>query len=353
MSDPLTCNATGCASRNFSYERDEPNQCGGTTGSAPTPTTSAATPLPRQPEPRQRGSLPPGGSTGSHGSRALAARFATRPTLPSAAEREGECVSVGYLRVASAPPGASPDRVGVGLEDYVALESRAVTSDQDAHDLSHPTANPEPASSEGGRRRVDAPTLQAAPGPSYEETRRAQRVGVESGEASLIDPALLEVAGVLTENSTVGAPVSAAGPVSTLWALHQLYLRAHEDGTELRQATDRDAANLAIVLAGNQALPRTYVDATVHEYRISTPGAERILTAASRDPTSYRQLVENTELDIRHGREAARTAGLDSRAALETELRSDEAFRHSYQTNAGFRHGVRAEVMLAERGYRD
>jgi hypothetical protein len=349
MSDPLTCNATDFANRSYSYGQDEPAGGAGTSASGAT----SAAPTRPEPGPQQSVRQPPTGTAASPASRALAARFASRPTLPTPADG-GACVSVGYLRVTAGSHGTAPSASQVGLEDHVALESRPITDDQDEHDLTQgATTDASGSPTVGAARQARSPSIHAPPGPSFEETRRAQRVGLESGLASLGEPTALELVGLATENATAGAAVAIAGPTSNLVALHRLYMLAHEQGTEQRQAIDRDAANLAVVLAGNQALPQTYVDATRHEYRASTAAANRILTTESRQPSNYQELVHQTEHDVRQGREAARTAGLDSQAALSEALESNATFRGRYLTNAGFRHGVRAEVMLTERGYRN
>ncbi len=354
MSDRLTCNPRDFARRSYSHESDDPNHHSDA-GTGTTPATrNAAEPVCRASETPRGNHIPLRGAIASPGSRALAAKFATKPVLPLPAEPSGECVSVGHLRVAAAPPGTTPHASNVGLEDYVALESRPVTNDEDAHDLTHgETPDTTAGPSDRAARQRGGPSIQAPPGPSFEETRREQRVSLGSGLPSLGEPTALELAGLATEYSLAGAGVAIAAPASTLMALDEIYTLAHEQGDAQAQALDRDAANLAVVLASNQALPRTYVDAALHEYRGSTSAAGRILTAASRDDASYQRLVSNTERDVRQGREAAREAELDSQAALESKLESDAAFRNRFLTNAGFRHGVRAEVMLAERGHRD
>ena len=353
MPDRLANSAPDPATCGYSYEPDEPEEEGGRiwTATAAVRSSGASTGFEtREPE-SDRDSLDDSVPSGSC---ALTARFLARPSLPRPAEPSSECVSVGYLRAVTAPPGTPPAATSVGLEDYVALESRPVTDDRDAYELRHPGSTEAPPAGSGnpGTRQRN-PSIQAAPGPSYEQVRREQTVGIGAGLFSLEGSTAVDVASQLTETTALGAGAAIAGSVVTLTTLDSLYARAHEEGAELRQAIDRDAANLAVVLVGNQALPRTYVDAARHEYRNSEWGAIQVLTAASRNDASYQQLVLDAERDIRDGRAAARAAGLDSRELLEHKLESDPTFRDRYWSNAGFRHGAQAEVMLGERGYRD
>lgn len=354
MTERLTCEPSSSTHRPHAHEPDEPSQCSDleAVASRAAPQVTAASQ--RGSGTRQQVSAPPFAAPTSPSSRALAAKFASPPVLLLPSEAGSQCVSVGELHLTAPAARSAPPQSAVGIEDHVALESRPIIDSGQAHDLTHGVR-----AARGDAETVAAPPqrhprrLEAPAGPSYEETKRDQRVGLFDGCASLTTSTTVELAGemlTLTRMAPLGGMLS---PMAMLYSLHQLYVRAHEEGAAQGQALDRDAANLAVVLVGSRALPQSYVEAEVHEYRASRFGAERILTTESRDPTGYEALTRDVEHDVRRGREMARTGGLDSQNTLDERLATDARFRDDFTTNAGFRHGVRAEVMLSERGHRN